>query len=154
MPSCLRTLGYSGTTGSASSFESFAKPWQWPTEADLLDWMRITAHPALTDVTTKVPALEIALAAAINRIAGETQMPVHPTTTDTAGVVTVDYLTLCEVPPEVHLATLMLAARWYRRPQSPDGVQGGAELQGVIATTGLDPEVELLLEEWAIPGIA
>ena len=47
--------------------------------------------------------------------------------------------------PEVQEAILLLAARLYKRRQSPEGVAGWGDL-GVIRIVARDPDIELLLE--------
>lgn len=133
----------------ADPFRSNALAWTWPTPNDLADWMKQSG--VAVDTTTKVPALELALASAISRIAERTCFHVRPVDAngdvDPAG-------DAVEIPPEIHLATLMTAHRWYRRPSSPDGVMGANELAGVIRINGYDPDVEALLSNYDSPGLA
>lgn len=48
--------------------------------------------------------------------------------------------------PEVYQATLMLAARLYKRRLSPEGVSGWDDL-GVVRVLARDPDIERLLEQ-------
>jgi hypothetical protein len=50
-----------------------------------------------------------------------------------------------EQAPEVQEAILMLAARLYKRRQSPEGVAGWGDL-GVIRVMAKDPDIKALLE--------
>lgn len=57
------------------------------------------------------------------------------------------------VPPEVVEATLLLAARLYKRKSSPDGTAGVGEW-GPIRVSKLDPDVESLITALILPGFA
>lgn len=57
------------------------------------------------------------------------------------------------VPDEVQLATMLLAARLYRRKDSPQGVIGSAEW-GSIRVSRVDPDVESLISHLILPGFA
>lgn len=57
------------------------------------------------------------------------------------------------VPPEVVEATLLLAARLYKRKSSPDGTAGVGEW-GPIRVSKLDPDVESLIGDLILPGFA
>lgn len=57
------------------------------------------------------------------------------------------------IPPEVVEATLLLAARLYKRKASPDGMAGVGEW-GPIRVSRLDPDVESLIAAFVIPGFA
>lgn len=46
---------------------------------------------------------------------------------------------------EVQEAIVLLASRWYKRRQSPEGVAGWGDL-GVIRILAKDPDIEALLE--------
>lgn len=48
--------------------------------------------------------------------------------------------------PEVTQATLLLAARLYKRRLSPEGVAGWSDL-GVIRVVARDPDIERLIEQ-------
>lgn len=58
--------------------------------------------------------------------------------------------------PEVDLATILAASRWYKRRQSPEGVVGwSADL--AFRVTSQDPDIDRLLEQhldYAKVGIA
>jgi hypothetical protein len=56
------------------------------------------------------------------------------------------------VPDAVVKATLIQAARLYRRKDSPEGVVGSAEW-GTIRVSRVDPDVQALLAPYVIPGI-
>jgi len=56
-------------------------------------------------------------------------------------------------PDAIIEATYILAARLYRRKDSPDGAVGNAEW-GVMRLGKLDPDVEALVAGYALPGFA
>ncbi|MFF1417471.1 phage gp6-like head-tail connector protein [Streptomyces sp. NPDC058280] len=55
------------------------------------------------------------------------------------------------VPDEIAEATLIQAARLYRRKDSPEGVTGSAEW-GVVRLSRRDPDVWALIEHFVVPG--
>lgn len=55
------------------------------------------------------------------------------------------------VPDEVVQATLIQAARLYRRKDSPEGVTGSAEW-GVVRLSRVDPDVYALIKHFTLPG--
>ncbi|MER8042713.1 phage gp6-like head-tail connector protein [Streptomyces sp. NPDC094032] len=55
------------------------------------------------------------------------------------------------VPDEIQQATLLQAARLYRRKDSPEGVTGSAEW-GVVRLSRRDPDVWALIEHYIAPG--
>lgn len=55
------------------------------------------------------------------------------------------------VPDEVLQATLIQAARLYRRKDSPEGVTGSAEW-GVVRLSRVDPDVYALVRHFVLPG--
>jgi hypothetical protein len=57
------------------------------------------------------------------------------------------------VPDGVAQAALLLAARLYRRKDSPQGVLGSADW-GTIRVSRFDPDVDALLEPYILPGFA
>lgn len=57
------------------------------------------------------------------------------------------------VPAEVALAAQLLAARLYRRKDSPQGVIGNAEW-GAVRVARVDPDVEALIAHLILPGFA
>lgn len=57
------------------------------------------------------------------------------------------------VPAAIVEATLILAARLYKRKDSPEGNMGNAEW-GVLRVVKLDPDVERLVADYAVPGFA
>ncbi|GAA2108714.1 phage gp6-like head-tail connector protein [Streptomyces synnematoformans] len=58
-----------------------------------------------------------------------------------------------EVPDDITEATLIQAARLYRRKDSPEGVMGSAEW-GVVRLSRRDPDVWALIEPFVLPGFA
>ncbi|MFI9005100.1 phage gp6-like head-tail connector protein [Streptomyces sp. NPDC053541] len=56
-----------------------------------------------------------------------------------------------DVPDEIEQATLIQAARLYRRKDSPEGVTGSAEW-GVVRLSRRDPDVWALIEHYILPG--
>lgn len=117
---------------------------RWPTADDVRNWSRTDGHTAITRTdSTAVDALEWAVAAAVDLVAGRTGFGVRPVDAD--GVFDPDAEAVL-VPPRVHLAAVMMAARLYRRKDSAEGIYGTSEVAGGIAIKGLDPDVERLLE--------
>ncbi|MGW2261447.1 phage gp6-like head-tail connector protein [Streptomyces sp. NPDC001780] len=55
------------------------------------------------------------------------------------------------IPDEITEATLIQAARLYRRKDSPEGVTGSAEW-GVVRLSRRDPDVWALIEHFCLPG--
>ncbi|MDX2921298.1 hypothetical protein PV370_25695, partial [Streptomyces sp. NE06-03C] len=55
------------------------------------------------------------------------------------------------VPDEIVQATLIQAARLYKRKDSPEGVTGSAEW-GVVRLSRRDPDVWALIEHYVLPG--
>ncbi|WP_406462963.1 phage gp6-like head-tail connector protein [Streptomyces sp. NBC_00111] len=55
------------------------------------------------------------------------------------------------VPDEIEQATLIQAARLFRRKDSPEGVTGSAEW-GVVRLSRRDPDVWALIEHFILPG--
>lgn len=50
--------------------------------------------------------------------------------------------------PEVIQAVLLLAARLYRRRQSPEGLSGWDEQTGMVRVIARDPDVDRLIEQF------
>lgn len=57
------------------------------------------------------------------------------------------------VPDEITQAATLLAARLYRRKDSPEGVLGSAEW-GTVRVSRVDPDVEALISAYVIPVLA
>jgi hypothetical protein len=57
------------------------------------------------------------------------------------------------VPDDIEQAARMLAARLYRRKDSPEGVAGSAEW-GLVRVPRLDPDVAALIEPFELPGFS
>lgn len=57
------------------------------------------------------------------------------------------------VPDDIAEATLIQAARLYRRKDSPEGVMGSGEW-GVVRLSRRDPDVWVLIEPFILPGFA
>lgn len=57
------------------------------------------------------------------------------------------------VPDEITQATQLLAARLYRRKDSPEGVLGSSEW-GAVRVSRIDPDVQGLIAPFVIPGFA
>jgi hypothetical protein len=57
------------------------------------------------------------------------------------------------VPDDVRQAALLLANRLYGRKDSPGGVVGSAEW-GAVRVSRLDPDVEILIGPYTLPGFA
>jgi hypothetical protein len=58
------------------------------------------------------------------------------------------------IPPHVFYPTLLQAARWFKRRQAVEGVIGASELGGVIRTSSLDPDIESMLANDLLYGLA
>ncbi len=113
--------------------------WTWPTAADVAEWTEAAGHPEVTGGDSSRPkALEMATAAAVNRVATLKGIPVLPVDADGA-VDPAGEQVLIEA--RVYLATCLLAARLYDRRTSPDGPSNP------WTGTDLDPEVVYLLDE-------
>ncbi|WET79239.1 phage gp6-like head-tail connector protein [Amycolatopsis sp. QT-25] len=56
-----------------------------------------------------------------------------------------------EVPDDIVQATLLQAARLYRRKDSPEGISGSAEW-GLIRVSRTDPDVAALISPFVLPG--
>lgn len=57
------------------------------------------------------------------------------------------------VPDEIAQAAQLLAARLYRRKDSPNGVIGSADW-GTIRVSRFDPDIDALLDPYVLPGFA
>jgi hypothetical protein len=57
------------------------------------------------------------------------------------------------IPDEIEQAALIQATRLYRRKDSPEGVLGSAEW-GAIRLSRVDPDVQALIGDLALPGFA
>lgn len=57
------------------------------------------------------------------------------------------------VPEEIAQATKLLASRYFRRKDSPEGVAGSADWGG-IRVSRRDPDVDALIEPYVLPGVA
>jgi hypothetical protein len=57
-----------------------------------------------------------------------------------------------EVPADIDMAAHLLAARLFKRKDSPEGVTGSAEW-GVVRLSRRDPDVWNLIEQYVLPGI-
>lgn len=57
------------------------------------------------------------------------------------------------IPADIVQATLIQAQRLYRRKDSPEGVAGSADW-GVIRMSRVDPDVQALIQNFALPGFA
>lgn len=58
-----------------------------------------------------------------------------------------------EVPDDISMAALLLANRLYLRKDSPEGIAGGGEW-GAIRLSRWDPDVEVLVSPFILPGFA
>lgn len=102
----------------------------WPTAGDVRAWAEIDGHPEVSGTDSTNPrALEWATSAAVARVAKLKGLPVLPVDADGNVDTDGDPVT---VDPDIWLAVVIQAARWYRR----DEVSGE-----------LDGDVAVLLEE-------
>jgi len=124
----------------------------WPTYPEFAEWNNRDA-PNGHDTTDRPLAAELALQAATWWIAARCCLDILPL--DAKG----DIATGCKegvpIPPTVKLAVLMQAKRWYRRKDTPDGgTLGASELGGVVRQARLDSDVEALIANELIWGLA
>lgn len=57
------------------------------------------------------------------------------------------------VPDAIKQATLLQAARLFKRKDSPEGMTGSAEW-GAVRVSRVDPDVQALIEPYVLPGVA
>lgn len=57
------------------------------------------------------------------------------------------------VPDEIKQATLLSAARLFKRKDSPEGLTGSTEW-GAVRVSRVDPDVQALIEPYMLPGLA
>lgn len=50
-----------------------------------------------------------------------------------------------EISPTLFMAVLLQTNRWYRRKDTPDGVMGSSEFEGMVRVSGIDPDIEAML---------
>ncbi len=125
---------------------------QWPTYDELLDYLELNSYASASGHDPGPPRpVIVALDAAISRIAERCRLRVLAV--DTAGALK-DPKELATVPPEVKQAALMHAARLYRRRTAIEGVVGASELGGTIRYEAFDRDVEALLANWIVYGLA
>lgn len=142
--------GAASTEGAATEFDNLMAMPTWPTMDDFMEWANAANSPFGRNETTKVDAAQRALNSAISRVSERVQIRVHPYDTDG---VTPDRTQYCEVPHEVHLATIMLAYKWYLRTQSPNGIIGSDAVGGAIRAGAWDHDVEAMLDNHTVPAI-
>lgn len=109
----------------------------WPELADVKGLLRLRTADQLED-----PIIGSALAAAIDYVDGRTG---HRFTDPATGAV--------DVSAKAFEATLLLAARLYRRRDSLDGTIGWGDM-GVVRVGRVDPDVEALIggDMWTVLG--
>lgn len=126
----------------------------WPTYTDLEGWLGDQLS------TDDMSAYEWAINAAVAAIARRCELDVYERSTtpsyNSAGEVYYETLTpavKAKVPQDVWLATVMQAARWAERKDTPNGLAGG-EIGETIRTSSLDPDVMELLGDYIVYGLA
>lgn len=133
-----------------NEWASNAEQVTWPELAEVQRWDAQNAYPG-SSAATPVEVLQLCLDAAISRLAERCGLYVRPV--DANG--DVDPLgDAVPIPAEVKLATIVLAVRWARRRQTPDGLAGSAEITGLIRTSSIDPDVEALISNHRRLGLA
>lgn len=151
-----RNLIYVGSPWSSAEAAAYAE-WEpnnsrpgWPTIDEVTRWAQsINNYPGVTQPPTlNVENLQLALDAAIERVATRTHFQVRPV--DANGDVDPGG-TAVEIPATVKLATIMLAVRLARRAMTPDGLAGSADL--LIRTSSIDPDIESMLAPWLALGL-
>jgi hypothetical protein len=65
---------------------------------------------------------------------------------------TFGYVVAGDVPVDVKQATILLAARWFRRPEAPFGVVQSVEFGTFGRLPDQDPDIKTLLGPYAAPG--
>lgn len=142
----LTLYGYGGDSAEARAYNEFvsnAAPVTWPTLDELQVWVQSTTYQgAAGGDTTHVELLQLALDVAVSRIAQRTGNYVRPV--DANGDVDPTGAPV-EILPELKLAAIMQAFKWYERRSSPNGVLGATEFGGVIRAKSLDPDVEAMI---------
>ena len=133
-------------------------PWVlWPNYEDVVQWAHsegVAAGMGL-DGTQNTPALDDALMAAIDDIAEDCGLLYLQV--DENGDVALDAdgnLAVAEVPRRVKQATIMHAAKIYRRRLSPDGTLGASAFGGAVRVSKYDPQVRDLLKNYLRVGVA
>lgn len=117
--------------------------WTWPTADQVREFARLDGHPEVSGAdTVDVYALEIATAAATARIARAKGLTVRPVDTDGAVDNSAEPVT---IDPDIHLAALLLAARFYDRRDTPEGPDKSGRPWGHFVE--IDPDIAFLLEE-------
>ena len=116
----------------------------WPTLDEVLRWdaQNSSPLPAGGAATPAVERVQLALDAVIEYHAEVCHLQVRPV--DTNGDVDPDGDPV-PITAKVKLATIMRAARWARRAQTPDGIAGISEITGLIRTTAYDPDIDQML---------
>ncbi len=118
-------------------------PWvRWPGYDELVGWTRTSSSSSGAD-HLHVEKAEWAIGAAQASVAHHCRLRLR----DADGE-------LCSVPMNVGLGTLMLAHRWYLRPQSPHGLTGSSETGGQLAQPIGDSDVLALLGPYRAFGLA
>lgn len=146
-------IGGSTSSTAVIPASSNAAPYHWPTADDVAEWAQAAGHPLVSGSdSTKVRALQVATDAAVSHVAWLKGLCVRPVDADGAVIPELDgngdpnpEWAPVEIDPRVHQATLLLAARLYRRKDTPDGAYGAAELSGSLKTSKLDDDIEMLL---------
>jgi hypothetical protein len=133
-----------------NEWASNAQTVTWPDLAEVQRWDAQNAYPG-SQAVTSVEALQLALDAAVSRLAERCGLYVRPV--DANGDVDPDGDPV-PIPPEVKLATILQAVRWARRRQTPDGLAGSAEITGLIRTSSIDPDIEALIANHRRIGLA
>jgi hypothetical protein len=112
---------------------STAPPVTWPTLAEVRAWITNGGGSAADQL------VQICLDAAVGRLA---ERCLRAGTTGEA------------ISPQLKLAAIMQADRWYARKDTPTGVLGSGELGGVVRVAPLDPDVEALIGNDVAYGLA
>lgn len=133
-------LGDDPAAAEANVFDVADVDVPWPTLAQVERWDAQNDYPGQSPAA--VERLEIALRAAIRRMAERCHLRVQPV--DANGAVDPS-LPPVLIPADVHLATIMLAVRVARRAGTPDGLAGSSEIGGLIRTSSSDPDIEALI---------
>ena len=145
-------LGDDDAVRAANLFEPNTQRVTWPTLDEVTRWDQASMAPTgVGHAGPRLEALELCLAAAIDRIAE--RIGVDPRPVDADGAVDPDGDPV-EIRATVKLAVVMQTVRWAARVDTPTGVAGASELAGVIRVTALDPDIETMLGNQLRVGLA
>lgn len=130
-------------TTASEGYETFranGETVNWPDHGEVARWM--PGDPSSVEDQNLI----LAVAAANNKISERTGFNVRPLDANGDPLNPGDpgYLAV-EIPPEIKLAAMLQAARWYRRHMTPEGVLGANDFDGVVRVSRIDPDIADLI---------